>query len=157
MRAETAPATRLPNGVVPKYAIRKNAITRPRFVSSTIVWSSVLLDATCTMKPKLATTSSATESHSTREKANATRPHEKMAPATGMLRPSPVIVRRDASQSAPSSAPPPVAVMRNPSVCAPPPRISAAKTGMSTVYGTPTRQISPMSRMIDRIGRDVNA
>src|SRR5678815_5558639 len=75
-----------------------------------------------------------------------------MAPAVAMLRPRPVMVRREASHSAPSSAPAPVAVMSKPSVCAPPPRISAANTGISTVYGTPTRQTRPTSPMTDRIG-----
>ena len=85
------------------------------------------------MKPNPATTSSTTDSQSVRENANAISPHEKMTPAIGILRPNPAIVRRDASQSAPSSAPPPVAVIRKPRVCAPPPSTSAANTGISTV------------------------
>ena len=108
-------------------------MTRPRLPSSTTVWSSVLLEATCTMKPNPVTTIIASESHSTRENENATSPAPKTPAATGMVWLNPRIERRDASQRAPRSAPPPDDVMRNPSVCGPPCRMVPAKIGISTV------------------------
>ena len=64
---------------------------------------------------------------------------------------------RAASQSAPSSAPQPVAPIRKPSVCGPPSKTVAAKIGISTEYGTPTRLTTASSRMIDLTGRNPNA
>ena len=60
------------------------------------------------------------------------RPAPNSALAIGMTRPSPTTERRAASQSAPSSAPQPDAVIRKPSVCGPPWNTCVANTGIST-------------------------
>ncbi len=93
----------------------------------------VLLDAICTMKPKPATTRHGSASHQTGTSEKLIRPTPNSAHAIGIIRPSPTTLRRAASQSAPSSAPAPAAVISSPSVCGPPWKTSVAKTGINTV------------------------
>ena len=64
------------------------------------------------------------------------------ATAIAMRRPIPSTVRRSTSRTAQARAPTPVAAIRKPSVCAPPPSVRPASTGVSTVYGA---LITPMA------------
>ena len=72
------------------------------------------------------------DSQRTREKEKAISPAPKTAAAIAIMSPTATIDRRDASQTAPSNAPPPEAVIRRPSVCGPPRRMSPATIGIST-------------------------
>ena len=117
----------------------------------------MLLHAACTIRPSPVTTRQASESQSERENENAMRPEPKRPAAAGITRLNPTTDLRPASQMAPISAPPPDAVMRNPSVWAPPPSTSPATIGISTEYGTPTRLTIASSAMIARMGGDPKA
>ena len=70
-----------------------------------------------------------------------------------MMRPRPTTDRRVASHNAPTSAPHPDARHQEAERVRPPWKTVAAKIGISTEYGTPTRLTSASSRMIERIGR----
>ncbi len=109
------------------------------------------------MKPQPAMTRQGSASHSVCMNENAMRPMPNIALAIGITRPRPTTDRRDASHSAPASAPQPDAVIRKPSVCGPPWKTFVANTGISTEYGTPTREMTASSRMIERIGGKPNA
>ncbi len=97
--------------------------------------------------------SSSIERYTLREAANIIRLTPNPMAAIPISRPMPRKPLRLASSSAPVSAPTPVDAISDPSVEAPPPRICAANTGISTVYGMPTRLITPSSVRINRIGR----
>lgn len=77
-------------------------------------------------------TSSASESQSRCEAAQSASVTPKKKAVVTSVFPSPSTVRREASQSAPVSAPSPDAAMRKPSVCASPCSRSLAMSGIST-------------------------
>ena len=105
---------------MPKNAIVKKLITRPRLSSSTSVWMRVFTAAIVIIIPAPTATSSTSESATLFEREKATSPTPNVVPATVMTRSRFDESRRDASQSAPAIAPTPVAPVRMPSVFAPP-------------------------------------
>jgi hypothetical protein len=112
----------------------------------------VLLAAICTIIPAPVSHMSGSDSHSERDSENAISPAPKTTAENAMIRPSPITLSRDARYSAPHSAPRPEAAIRKPSVYASPPSRSLAISGISTVYGMPTRLTSASSSSSERTG-----
>jgi hypothetical protein len=61
-----------------------------------MVWTMVLLEASCTMKPTPVTTRSTRDRTMVRESENAISPHPNTIEATGISRPRPRTLRREA-------------------------------------------------------------
>src|ERR1041385_6010767 len=97
-----------------------------------MLWISVLEDAIWIIMQKPAGTNSAQESHMEREKENSSSAVPKPAQETATQTLSPLRVFLIASVSAPTNAPAPEQPISSPRALAPPCRIWAAKTGMST-------------------------
>ena len=70
----------------------------------------------------------------------------------GIMLTNPRTFLRAASDSAETSAPTPIAPIRNPSVCGPPCSTLAAKIGISTTNGMPIRLTTAKSIRIVRMG-----
>src|SRR5258707_593108 len=70
-------------------------MTRPRISSRTIVWMTVLLEASWTMKPTPVTTIRTRERAMWRESENAISPLPKRMAAAEITRPSPITLARD--------------------------------------------------------------
>ena len=94
------------------------------------------------------------ESQKTRERPKPISPRPKTAAAMGIIRTSPRTLLRAASESAETSAPTPIAPIRNPSVCGPPCSTLAAKMGISTTNGMPIRLTTAKSIRMVRMGRN---
>src|SRR6185312_10033292 len=90
------PANRLPNGTVPKNAMVKKLITRPRLSSSTSVCRMVLLAAICTIIPSPVGTRIAKDSQKLCDCEKAMSPMPNPPLASTMTRPRPSTLFRDA-------------------------------------------------------------
>ena len=112
----------------------------------------VLLDDICCIIENPVTSIKGSESHSQCDSPSAINPRPNVKAVTAITRPRPTIVLRAASVIALISAPIPDAPVRKPSVCGPPCRMSLAKTGSKTEYGTPTRLTHISRSRIDRMG-----
>ena len=131
-RSAALPTMKLPTGARPRKAIVNSAITRPRKSLFTAVWISVLLPATHSRIAKPSTTRIGTLSHRLPDSANPAS----ATPAAGAARPTsavrPTVSVRRASSTAPDSAPAPAQPISRPNRRASPPKISFAKSGIST-------------------------
>src|SRR5207245_9267614 len=92
----------------------------------------------------------ATESQKCRDQENRNKLTPNPAQESATQRPSPRTPVLEASVSATSNAPTPVAPIRIPNPRAPPCRIMSANTAISTVYDIPTRLKSPNNSTIAR-------
>src|SRR4029453_15651828 len=116
----------------------------------------VLVDAIWTIMPKPVIVMKTIDPGSQRESANPIKPPPNTTVFVRITRPSPTTDFLVVTHSAPQSAPNPEAPTRNPRVYGPPPRISSAKTGISTENGMATRHNHASWRISDRMGRNPN-
>ena len=96
MRLARNPPSKLPIGAVPRKAMVYNAMTRPRSRSSTIVWSTVFVDAISTIIPAPTKGRMTSDSQSECDRENAVSPRPKVIVASTITRPSPITDVRDA-------------------------------------------------------------
>ena len=110
------PAAKLPKGVIPIKETTKKLITRPRILSSTRVWSRVLLDAAWIIKPRPVRYIINKDNQKSVEKERPTRPVPNRPVAIRMILSKPNADFREARKMAPVRAPAPIDDNKNPRV-----------------------------------------